>query len=234
MLWCRSGWGRVFSDQDRDRDQGQGQGQGQGRLPGGRLFRLRRVTWKSTPSNQGCLLLVWPLVPRGSFTPVSLRGPAAIRHPWRGAALAASMPLGPRSETCVQPAPKSRLAVTEPFVYEDQKQINGFPGRTGFSREEAGVTTTNFTDYTRCFLVGPALAGKRPVHTPSMLILKTRLIDRSHALRGNAFPGALRRNPAANPFPFASTALSCYLYVRPVFRLMASLFSDFHFHYFPR
>jgi hypothetical protein len=30
------------------------------------------------------------------------------------------------------------LAVTEPFVYEDQKQINGFPGWTGFSREEAG------------------------------------------------------------------------------------------------
>ena len=47
----------------------------------------------------------------GSFTPVLLRGPAAIRHPWRGAALAASMPLGPLRKTCVQPAPKSRLAV---------------------------------------------------------------------------------------------------------------------------
>src|ERR1700712_4650514 len=42
----------LFEDPD--------QGQGQGRLPGGRLFRLRRVTWKSTPSNQGCLLSVWP------------------------------------------------------------------------------------------------------------------------------------------------------------------------------
>jgi hypothetical protein len=90
-------------DQDQDQDQG--------RLPGGRLFRLRRVTWKSTPSNQGCLLLVWPFLRQGSFTPVPLRGPAAIRHPWRGAALAASMPLGPLRETCVQPAPKSRLAV---------------------------------------------------------------------------------------------------------------------------
>ena len=90
------------------------------------------------------------------------------------------MPLGPRSETCVQPAPKSRLAVTEPFVYEDQKQINGFPGRTGFSREEAGVTTTNFTDYTRCFLVGPALAGKRPVGAPSIWMVETSF--RLHAL----------------------------------------------------
>jgi hypothetical protein len=61
----------------------------------------------------------------GSFTPVSLRGPAAIRHPWRGAALAASMPLGPLRKTCVQPAPKSRLAVFEPLAYEDQRRIEG-------------------------------------------------------------------------------------------------------------
>jgi hypothetical protein len=33
------------------------------------------------------------------------------------------MRLGPLRETCVQPAPKSRLAVIEPFAYEDQKQI---------------------------------------------------------------------------------------------------------------
>jgi hypothetical protein len=89
--------------------------------PNGLGFRLRRVTWKSTPSNQGCLLSVGPLLRRGSFTPASLRGPAAIRHPWRGAALAASMRLGPLHETSVQPAPKSRLAVAGLFVYEDQK-----------------------------------------------------------------------------------------------------------------
>jgi hypothetical protein len=59
-------------------------------------------------SSQGLLLLVGPLLRRGSLTPVSFRGPAAIRHPWRGAALAASMRLGPRNETCAQPAPKSR------------------------------------------------------------------------------------------------------------------------------
>jgi hypothetical protein len=42
------------------------------------LFRLRRVTWKSTPSNQGCLLLVGP-----SFlgSPHSGDAPWARRHP---------------------------------------------------------------------------------------------------------------------------------------------------------
>jgi uncharacterized protein YciI len=32
------------------------------------------------------------------------------------------MRLGPLRKTCVQPAPKSRLAVFGPFVYEEQKQ----------------------------------------------------------------------------------------------------------------
>ena len=75
------------------------------------------------PSNQGLLLLVRSLLRRDTLTPVLLRGHAAIRHPWRGAALAASMPLGPLRKTCVQPAPKSRLAVNGLAVYEDQKRI---------------------------------------------------------------------------------------------------------------
>ncbi len=74
------------------------------------------------------------------------------------------MRLGPLHETSVQPAPKSRLAVTGLFAYEGQKQINinininvkSFPAeagstcllrthcRTGFSREEAGMTTIIF------------------------------------------------------------------------------------------
>jgi hypothetical protein len=61
----------------------------QERRPNGLGFRLRRVTFKKpgagpTKSNQKCLLSVGPLLRRGSFTPASLRGPAAIRHPWRG------------------------------------------------------------------------------------------------------------------------------------------------------
>jgi hypothetical protein len=34
------------------------------------------------------------------------------------------MPLGPLRKTCVQPAPKSRLAVFGLFAYEEQKQSN--------------------------------------------------------------------------------------------------------------
>jgi hypothetical protein len=129
----------VFSDQD------------QGRRPNGLGFRLRRVTWKNTPSNQGCLLLVGPFLRQGSFTSVSLRGPAAIRHPWRGAALAASMPLGPLHETCVQPAPKSRLAVFGLFAYEDQRQIKGKSKACRLTPVPLGA---------RGVLVGLALAGK--------------------------------------------------------------------------
>jgi hypothetical protein len=77
------------------------------------LFRLRRVTWKSTPSNQGCLLLVGFLLRRNSFTPATLRGPAPNGHPCPDGALAASMPLGPLHAACVQPAPKSRSVSSE-------------------------------------------------------------------------------------------------------------------------
>ncbi|MDC6383600.1 hypothetical protein BW687_025880, partial [Pseudomonas graminis] len=66
---------------------------------GADCFAFGDLLLKSTKSKQKCLLLVWPFLRQGSFTPVPLRGPAAIRHPWRGAALAASMRLGPRSET---------------------------------------------------------------------------------------------------------------------------------------
>ena len=107
---------------------------------GADCFAFGDLLLKSTKSKQKCLLSVGPFLRQGSFTPVSLRGPAAIRHPWRGAALAASMRLGPLRETCVQPAPKSRLASLGPLAYEDQKQIKGFPA-------EAGPT-----DCTRCFL----------------------------------------------------------------------------------
>jgi hypothetical protein len=104
---------------DRDRDQE--------RLPKGRLFRLRRVTWKQSkvapsPSNQGCLLLVWPLLRRGSLTPTTLRVPAPNGHPCPDGALAASMRLDPLCVVYVQPAPKSRLAVFGLFAYEDQEQ----------------------------------------------------------------------------------------------------------------
>ena len=124
---------------------------------GADCFAFGELLLKSTKSNQKCLLSVGPLLRRGSFTPVSLRGPAAIRHPWRGAALAASMRLGPLRKTCVQPAPKSRLAVSGLFAYEDHKQIKSrskasrlkpvLLGAAGFTEVAAGAT-----DCMRCFL----------------------------------------------------------------------------------
>jgi hypothetical protein len=69
----------------------------------------------------------------GSLTPTTLRGPAPNGHPCPDGALAASMRLGPLRVVCVQPAPKSRLAVTGLFAYEDQdqEQINSFPAEAG-------------------------------------------------------------------------------------------------------
>ncbi|MGI3745560.1 MAG: hypothetical protein ACRYF8_08690, partial [Janthinobacterium lividum] len=46
-------------------------------------------------------------------------------------ALAASMRLGPLRKTSVQPAPKSRLAVSGLVVFEQQGQIKGFPAKAG-------------------------------------------------------------------------------------------------------
>jgi hypothetical protein len=106
------------------------------RLPGGRPFRLRRLTFEKSKvapskSKQKCLLLVGPFLRQGSFTPVSLRGPAPNGHPCPYGALAASMRLVPLRETCVQPAPKSRWVVFGLFAYEDQKRSQSFPAEAG-------------------------------------------------------------------------------------------------------
>ena len=104
----------------------------QERPPGGGLFRLRRVTWKSRKSHhpqvtKGACSWFGP-PSSGSLTPTKLRGPAPNGHPCPSGALAASVPLGPLRVVCVRPAPKSRLAVFEPLAYEDQKQIEGGSG----------------------------------------------------------------------------------------------------------
>jgi len=71
------------------------------------------------------------------------------------------MRLGPLRETCVQPAPKSRLVVTELLVFEDQDQdqdqdqmqmqmqmqmqSESFPAKAG------PTVGANLTECTRCF-----------------------------------------------------------------------------------
>jgi hypothetical protein len=161
---------------DRDRDQE--------RLPKGRLFRLRRVTWKQSkvapsPSNQGCLLLVWPLLRRGSLTPTTLRVPAPNGHPCPDGALAASMRLDPLCVVYVQPAPKSRLAVFGLFAYEDQeqKQIKS----KSRSRAKADQEQKQIKGF-------PAEAG------PTVEVSLT--FERAHALRGYASLDALRPSAA--------------------------------------
>ena len=145
------------------------------------LFRLRRVTWKSTPSNQGCLLPVGPFLRQGSFTSVSLRGPAPNGHPCPDGALAASMRLDPLRVVCVRPAPKSRWVSAELPAYEDQNRITSgskasrlkpvplgnraHPGRlalagpTNEPRTPVGLVKAGPTNEPRA-PVGLALAGK--------------------------------------------------------------------------
>ncbi len=125
-------------------------------------FAFGDLLLKSTKSKQKCLLSVGLLLRRSTFTPVPLRGPAPNGHPCPDGALAASMRLGPLHETCVQPAPKSRLAATGLFalkiksrskasrlkpVLQGAPQISltariAFSG-TGFSRG-AGLNTVKF------------------------------------------------------------------------------------------
>jgi hypothetical protein len=125
---------------------------------GGSLFpTAEKVTKKA-------VLLVGFLLRRNTLTPVSLRGPAPNGHPCPDGALAASMRLGPLRETCVQPAPKSRLAVIGPFAYEDQKQI-----RSRSEADQKQIRSRSEADQkqirsrSRASRLKPVLQGSQPV-----------------------------------------------------------------------
>ena len=125
----------------------------------------------------------WARLRRNTLTPTTLRGPAPNGHPCPDGALAASLRLGPLRVVYVRPAPKSRLAVTEPFVYEDQKQIKARivgPALAGKRVVQAptfdrSLRSASQGSLTGCgAFVGPASAGKRAVCTPSILRRTTR------------------------------------------------------------
>ena len=86
---------------------------GNGRLRfrpyGGSLSKSAKVTKALCPAIR-CLAQA-----RHALTPALLRGPAAIGHPWPGAATAASLPRCPLRNTCVRPLGKGRTD-------QDQKQ----------------------------------------------------------------------------------------------------------------
>jgi len=64
---------------------------------GSLLANAPKVTKRSCPT-------IRPLArARGALTPALLRGPAAIGHPWPGAAIPASMPGCPLRNACVRP-----------------------------------------------------------------------------------------------------------------------------------
>jgi len=95
--------------------------QDQRHLPNGRHFAFGELLGKAPQVTKGACSWFGP-TSSGSLTPTTLRRPAPNGHPCPDGALAASLRLGPLRVVCVQPAPKSRLAVTEPFVFEDQKR----------------------------------------------------------------------------------------------------------------
>jgi hypothetical protein len=135
----------------------------QERLPNGLWFRLRRVTWKSTPSNQGCLLLVGPLLRRGSFTPVPLRGPAPNGHPCPDGALA-------RIHAARPTARRLRSACTQVAIGVVWNSCaRRSRSRSRASRLKPVLQSRRFHRCTRCF-VGLALAGKRPAQAPKFLL----------------------------------------------------------------
>ena len=146
----------------------------------GQMFRLRRVTWKSTPSNQGCLLLVWPdfvgflhsgLAPWARRHPPSMagggsRGIHAARPTERdlrsactqvafygvwtfcvGRSKAKASRLKPVPLTARGALVGLALAGNRPFLLTARAAFS----RTRFSRAEACVTTTHFTECTRWF-----------------------------------------------------------------------------------
>jgi hypothetical protein len=135
------------------------------------LFRLRRVTWKSNPSNQGCLLLVGPdfvgflhsgLAPWARAERASMPATALSPHPC-GSTHCARPPFS------LHPSRDWRwlgflcTKIKSAFKQiKGQMQINSFPAkagptrrsnatgctrsscRTGLSREEARMSAVNF------------------------------------------------------------------------------------------
>ncbi len=90
--------------------------------------RRRKVSKRLCPSIR-CLA-----VARHALTPALLRGPAAIGHPWPGAATAASLPRCPLRNACVRPLGKGqqikiKINVKSRSNGNDNGKINSFASK---------------------------------------------------------------------------------------------------------
>jgi hypothetical protein len=143
------------------------------------------------------VLLVRPLLRRGSLTPTTLRGPAPNGHPCPDGALAASMRLGPLRIVCVQPAPKSRLAVTGlPCTkIKSRSKADVIPCRSALDRD--GVLSVT--------LMHLIHRNSRASALLQLIFIKPVDSDRAHAPRGYASRDALRP-PQAKASPSGRSA----------------------------
>ncbi|VVO46530.1 hypothetical protein PS880_00068 [Pseudomonas fluorescens] len=90
------------------------------------LFQTPKRNQKALPSIR-CLAQA-----RHALTPALLRGPAAIGHPWPGAATAASMPRCPLRNACVRPLGKGqkiKIKIKSRSNGNGNGKINSFAGK---------------------------------------------------------------------------------------------------------
>jgi hypothetical protein len=102
-------------------------------------------------------------VARHALTPALLRGPAAIGHPWPGAATAASLPRCPLRNACVRPLGKGQADQDQkPKQQQDQKIAASFHS----TAPTGGRVYARFSPLNRPSVSSPA-AFDLEVHAPS-------------------------------------------------------------------
>jgi hypothetical protein len=141
------------------------------RLPGGRLFRLRRVTWKSRKSHH-------PQVTKGacSWLGSSYVGIPSLRRRSVGTrrtdihVLTALSPHPCGSAHCASSAFGQRPSRVLPRLDVLRMKIKS---RSKASRLKPVLQSAHIPLDVCDFLVGPALAGKRPAEAPPSLLIES-------------------------------------------------------------